>query len=61
MTLGIKFFATLFFTGVYFLVLKPISWTVIPIMLTFAIYKTFETVMLLQFSKDLDEVGGLNP
>lgn len=57
MTLGIKFFATIVFVGVYFLVLKPIMWTVIPIMLLFAIFKTFETIMLLQFSKDLDEVG----
>jgi len=54
MTLTAKFLATLFFVGIYFYEVHPTHWVAIPIMFFFTIYKVFETILLLQFSKDME-------
>ena len=54
MTLTAKFLATLFFVGIYFYEVHPTHWVAVPIMFFFTVYKIFETILLLQYSKDME-------
>ena len=56
-TLGAKLFACIAFMGAYLYIVHPYKWVVIPFMLFFGIYKAFEIVMIIQFSKDLEEIS----
>lgn len=55
-TLAVTFMASLGFIVAYFLMFDPIKWVIFPIFFFFAVYKAYETIMLVRFSKDLPDI-----
>lgn len=54
-TMAVKFLLSFTFIFIYFRLIGPDKWFIIPIMLIFFAYKASETVLLVRFSKEGEE------